>query len=421
MQFENTKAFAEELERSSSVASQRDHFLIPKVDGKDSIYLCGNSLGVQPKSARKALETELKDWEELGVEGHFHGTNPWFHYHKFLAENTAKLVGAKPIEVVVMNNLTVNLHLMMLSFYRPTKDRYKIIMEGGAFPSDMYAMESQAKLNGFSYEDAVVELFPREGEHALRTEDIIKTINEEGDKVALVMFSGVQYYTGQYFNIPEITKATHAIGANCGWDLAHAAGNVELKLNEWGVDFAVWCSYKYLNSGPGSVSGVFVHEKHANNPELERCAGWWGHKEDVRFNMEKGFIPESGAAGWQLSNAPIFTMAVHKASLEMFAEIGMDKLAKKGLELNAYMEFVIKDVEVQNEKLEFEIITPAAPERGCQLSLLTGSNGKDLFDYLTANGVIADWRKPNVIRLATVPMYNTFMDIWNFGELLRKF
>ena len=421
MQFENTKAYAEELDRSSSVASQRDQFLIPKVHGEDSIYFCGNSLGVQPKAARKALETELKDWEELGVEGHFHGTNPWFGYHKFLAKNTAKIVGAKPIEVVVMNNLTVNLHLMMMSFYRPTKERYKIIMEGGAFPSDMYAMESQAKLHGFSYEDAVVEVLPREGEYALRTEDILKKIEEEGDAVALVMFSGVQYYTGQYFDIPTITKAAHAVGANCGWDLAHAAGNVELKLNEWGVDFAVWCSYKYLNSGPGSVSGVFVHEKHADSPELERCAGWWGHKEEVRFNMEKGFIPEQGAAGWQLSNAPIFTMAVHKVSLAMFAEIGMNKLAQKGLDFNAYMEYVIKDVESQNDKLEFEIITPALPERGCQLSLLTGSNGKELFDYLADKGVIADWRKPNVIRLATVPMYNTFMDVWNFGELLRKF
>lgn len=421
MQFENTKAFAENLDKTAEVTSQRDNFLIPKVQGKDSLYFCGNSLGLQPKVAREALGIELDDWEKYGVEGHFHGTNPWFHYHHFLKENTAKLVGAKPMEVVVMNNLTVNLHLMMMSFYRPTKERYKIIMEGGAFPSDMYAMESQAKLHGFTYEEAVVEVFPREGEHHLRTEDILRTIELEGDKVALVMFSGVQYYTGQYFDIENITKAAKKIGANCGWDLAHAAGNVHLKLNEWGVDFAVWCSYKYLNSGPGSVSGVFVHEKHANSPELVRCAGWWGHKEEVRFNMEKGFIPEEGAAGWQLSNAPVFSMAVHKASLEMFALVGMEKLAKKGQELNAFLEFVIKDSEKNNDKLEFEIITPAAPERGCQLSLLTGTNGKDLFDYLTKNGVIADWRNPNVIRLAPVPMYNTFMDLWEFGELLRNY
>jgi kynureninase len=317
-----------------------------------------------------------------------------------------------------MNNLTVNLHLMMVSFYRPTKDRYKIIMEAGAFPSDQYAMESQVKFHGYRYEDAVIEVSPRAGEYALRTEDILDVIENNRDSVALVMFSGVQYYTGQAFDIEAITKAAHAAGAIAGFDLAHAAGNLKLNLHDWQVDFAVWCSYKYLNSGPGGVSGVFVHEKHGENPDLPRFAGWWGHREDVRFKMQKGFIPEKGAAGWQLSNAPVLSMAVHKASLEIFDRAGMDRLVAKSKLLSGYLEFVLKDVSVRNDSISLTVITPS--ERGCQLSVLAGSNARKLFDYLTQNGVVADWREPEVIRMAPVPLYNSFEDIYRLGEMILK-
>ena len=419
MQFQNSLSFAKEQDQKDPIAKYRSDFHIPKVNGKDSIYFTGNSLGLQPKSARAALEQEMKDWEDFGVEGHFHGKNPWFHYHKFLTDKTAKLVGAKPIEVAVMNNLTVNLHLLMASFYRPTTERYKIVIESGAFPSDQYAVESQARMHGLNPDDAIVEIKPRKGEYSLRTEDIIAKINEHGESVALVMLSGIQYYTGQAFDIPKITEATHKVGAFAGWDLAHAAGNIPLKLTEWNVDFAAWCSYKYLNSGPGSVSGIFVAEKHGTNPDFPRFAGWWGHKESVRFEMKKGYIPEPGAAGWQLSNAPIFTMAVHNASLEMFDEVGMDSLHNKAVQLNAYLEFVINEASKNNNDLDFNIITPA--ERGCQLSMLTSDNGKQIFDYLTKNGVIADWREPNVIRIAAVPFYNSYEDAFKFGELLMNY
>lgn len=407
------------MDRKDSLAHYRSQFYIPQVNGKDSIYLTGNSLGLQPKSARAAIEQEMLDWENLGVEGHFHGKNPWFHYHKFLTDKTAKLVGAKPIEVVVMNNLTVNLHLLMASFYRPSKDRFKIVVEAGAFPSDQYAVESQARMHGFDPAEAIVEIAPRDGEHALRTEDILQVIKQHGNSIKLVMLSGVQYYTGQAFDIPKITAAAHEVGAYAGWDLAHAAGNVVLKLSEWGVDFAAWCSYKYLNSGPGSVSGVFVAEKHGTDPNFPRYAGWWGYQESTRFQMKKGYIPEPGAQGWQLSNAPIFTMAVHNASLEMFDEVGMEKLNEKAHRLNRYMEQCIVAASEANDALDIEIITPE--ERGCQLSMLTSNNGKNIFDYLTKNGVIADWREPNVIRIAAVPFYNTFEDAFRFGELLKNY
>lgn len=419
MQMENSLSFAKSMDQKDPLAHYRDQFHIPKVNGEECIYLTGNSLGLQPKTARAALEQEMKDWEELGVEGHFHGKNPWFHYHKFLTDKTARLVGAKPIEVVVMNNLTVNLHLLMASFYRPTADRFKIIVEAGAFPSDQYAVESQARYHGFDPAEAVIDIHPREGEYSLRTEDIVATINEHGNSVALVMLSGVQYYTGQAFDIPAITKAAHDVGAFAGWDLAHAAGNLPLKLHDWGVDFAAWCSYKYLNSGPGSVSGVFVAEKYSTDPAFPRFAGWWGYKESDRFLMKKGYIAEPGAQGWQLSNAPVFTMAVHNASLEMFDEVGMDSLHEKAVQLNAFLEFVIKDASAKNDQLEINIITPE--ERGCQLSMLTSSNGKNIFDYLTQNGVIADWREPNVIRIAAVPFYNSFEDAYRFGELLANY
>ncbi|MCB9262407.1 MAG: kynureninase [Flavobacteriales bacterium] len=419
MQFENTHDFAQNLDNNDLLKSFRSRFFIPQHSGNDCVYFTGNSLGLQPKSAIDKLKQELDDWAKLGVEGHFDGKNPWFHYHKFFAESSAKIVGAKPEEVVVMNNLTVNLHLMMVSFYRPTKNRYKIIMEAGAFPSDQYAMESQAKFHGFKYEEAVVEVSPRDGEHHLRTEDILQTIEKHGDSVALVMFSGVQYYTGQAFDMAKITQKAHEVGALAGFDLAHAAGNLVLKLHDWDVDFAVWCSYKYLNSGPGGVSGAFVHERHAQNADLPRFCGWWGHKESERFLMKKGFIPEYGAAGWQLSNAPVMSMAVHRASLDIFDEVSMEQLNQKSKLLNAFLQYVVEDAARNNDKLSFEIITPE--ERGCQLSVLTGSNGKQLFDYLTKNGVIADWREPNVIRMAPVPLYNSFMDVYRFGEILKSF
>lgn len=421
MNFENSLAFAQKLDSSDSLQSFREKYFIPQINGKEALYFTGNSLGLQPKSVLSALQTELEDWKNLGVEGHFHGKNPWFHYHKFLTNGAALVVGAKPIEVVVMNQLTSNLHFLFVSFYRPNQQRFKIIMEAGAFPSDMYLVESQVKFHGFNPSEAIVEVKPREGEYTLRHQDILDTIEAHKDELALVFFSGVQYYSGQVFNIKEITEKGHACGAVVGFDLAHAAGNIELKLNEWNVDFAAWCSYKYLNSGPGGVAGAFVHEKHATDSSLPRFAGWWGHDEQERFKMLKGFVPEEGAAGWQLSNAPVFSMAVHREALHLFEAAGMSALTEKGKNLNAYLQFVIEEAMKHNALLNFKIITPAYPERGCQISLLTDDNGKMIFDYLTQNGVIADWRNPNVIRLAPVPMYNTYQDIYTFGALLMNY
>ncbi len=386
----------------------------------NSIYLCGNSLGLQPKAIRQALLHELDQWAEHGVEGHFRGDLPWMHYHKFLTQQTARLVGALPHEVVVMNTLTVNLHLMMASFYRPTPTRFKIVMEAGAFPSDQYAMESQVRWHGLDPEKAIVEVAPRAGEDILRTEDILDILEHEGDSVALVMFGGVNYYTGQFYELGKIAAAGHGIGAKVGFDLAHAAGNLPLQLHDWGPDFAVWCSYKYLNSGPGGPSGAFVHERHANSPELPRFAGWWGHDEAERFKMKKGFRPMQGAEGWQLSNAQIFSFAAHKASLDIFDAAGIENLRVKSLQLTAFMEQVLK--EANGSRNLFKIITPGDPkQRGCQLSLLTDHRGKALFDFLAANGVMADWREPNVIRFAPVPLYNSFEDVWQMGQLVARF
>ncbi len=416
MIFENSADFASKMDNDDELKSFRDRFFIPQHNGKDSVYLTGNSLGLQPKSTIDHIKQELHDWANLGVDGHFDGANPWFHYHKFFSDSAARIVGAKPSEVVVMNNLTVNLHLMMVSFYRPQGKRYKIIMEGGAFPSDQYAMESQVRFHGYDYDDAVVEIHPREGERSLRHEDILQVIADTGDELALVMFSGVQYYTGQAFRMLEITAAAHQVGAMAGFDLAHAAGNLELFLHDWDVDFAVWCSYKYLNSGPGGVSGVFVHQRHEDNPEIPRFAGWWGHKESERFQMKRGYKPEIGASGWQLSNAPVLSMAAHRASLDIFDEVSMKSLNQKSVKLNGYLQYVIEEAAKVNPHLSFEIITPE--DRGCQLSVLTNDSGKALFDYLADNGILADWREPNVIRMAPVPLYNSFTDIYRFGQAL---
>ena len=416
--FENDLAFARKMDQADPLHSYRRRFYFPQHNGRDVIYLCGNSLGLQPRAVKAALEHELEHWKTHAVEGHFRGEMPWMYYHKFLVPQSARLVGAKESEVVVMNTLTTNLHLMMVSFYRPTPTRYKIIMEGGAFPSDQYAMESQVRFHGFDPEDAIVEIMPRPGEDTLHTEDILNTIREQGDKVALVMFGGVNYYTGQWFDLEAITKVGHEVGAKVGFDLAHAAGNVPLQLHEWEVDFAVWCSYKYLNSGPGGPSGVFVHQRHGNNPNLPRFAGWWGHDEAHRFEMRKGFIPMEGAAGWQLSNAQIFSFAAFKASLDIFDEVGMEALRQKSILLIDYLLFLMDDL--YQKGYDYNIITPrTARDRGCQLSILTDEKGKLLFEHLSKNGVVCDWREPNVIRIAAVPLYNSFEDVFRFATLLK--
>ncbi len=420
MSYQNTLAFAREKDSQDTLKDFRNRFLFPQHNGKNAIYFTGNSLGLEPKQAKEALLQELDDWAKYGVEGHFQARHPWFSYHEMFKQPAANIVGALPQEVTAMNTLTTNLHLLMVSFYRPTKQRYKIICEQKAFPSDQYALESQVKFHGYSPEDAIIEIAPREGEHLIRREDILQAIEEHGNELALVLLGGVNYYTGQLFDMQEITRTAHRVGALAGFDLAHAAGNVRLQLHDWEVDFAVWCSYKYLNAGPGSVSGIFVHEKHGNNTDLPRFAGWWGNNPDTRFLMQPGFTPAQGADGWMLSNAPVFSMAVYKVSLDMFNEAGMDTLLAKQRELTGFLEFIIKDISARYNNCDFEIITPENPEeRGCQLSVLTHGQGKRLFDYLMQNGVIADWREPNVIRMAPVPMYNSFEDVWQFGQILE--
>lgn len=417
--FEYSSSFAAQSDANDPLARYRDQYHIPVIDGKQVLYFTGNSLGLQPKSARAVVEQELDDWAQWGVEGHFHARNPWFSYHELFTDGAAKLVGATPQEVVMMNGLTVNVHLLLVSFYRPQGKRTKIICEAKAFPSDQYALESQVKFHGLDPATDIVEVAPRDGEHTIRHEDIEAAIDKHADEVALVFFGAVNYYTGQRFDLERITRKAHSVGAECGFDLAHAAGNVPLELHDWGVDFACWCSYKYLNSGPGGISGAFVHERHANRPELPRFAGWWGHDKDSRFQMQPGFQPIHGAEGWQLSNTPVFAMAPHKAALDLFTEVGMDALREKSLQLTAYLEFVVQEAG-KRAGSPVEIITPSNPEeRGCQLSLLVHGHGRPLFDRLMADGVITDWREPNVIRMAPVPMYNSFTDVYTFGTLLE--
>lgn len=419
MNFENSLVYAQQLDKDDPLGEYRNQFFIPQYKGKNSIYFTGNSLGLQPKSTGKYIEEELKAWKKYGVEGHFEGKRPWMYYHKFSKEQLAKLVGANPAEVVSMNNLTSNLHLMMVSFYRPSKKRYKIITEAGAFPSDQYALETQIKFQGLDPKETLIELKPREGEHTLHIEDILQAIEEAGDLLALVMMAGVQYYTGQFFDLKAITAKAHAVGAISGYDLAHAVGNVPVDLHDNEVDFAVWCSYKYMNSGPGGVSGVFVHERHGNNPDLPRFAGWWGHDESQRFQMKKGFKPMEGADGWQLSNVNVLSSAAHLASLEIFEEVGIEALRGKSLKLTGYLEFLLNELNLSQDQLE--VITPTDPEsRGCQMSLLVKKNGRQAFDKLTEKGVIADWREPNVIRIAPVPLYNSYEDVFRFVEILKE-
>ncbi|MDA7729039.1 kynureninase [Flavobacteriales bacterium] len=414
MNYKNTADFALSLDEKDELRKYRDKFHIPlQKNGEEYIYMCGNSLGLQPKRTKEYLNQELEDWATFGVDGHFHAKNPWMPYHEFLAESYAKIVGAKPTEVVAMNTLTVNLHLMMVSFYKPNENRHKIIIEGDAFPSDIYAVESQITHHGLSPATSLIKLRPRDGESAIRTEDIQAIIEREGDEISLIMLGGVNYYTGQVFDFENITKLAQAKGINVGFDLAHAAGNIKLELHKWGVDFAVWCSYKYLNSGPGSVAAAFVHERH-HSTTLNRFAGWWGHNKEDRFKMPDSFQPIQSAEGWQLSNPPILSLAAIRASLSIFDEVGMFKLVAKSKQLTNYLSHLLHTIDTDR----IEIITPK--ERGCQLSIRVKNGNKTLFDAISENGVVADWREPDVIRVAPIPLYNSFQDVFNFYIILKE-
>jgi len=421
MLFENTLEFAKKLDALDPLKDFRSKFNFPTFHEKTVRYFTGNSLGLQPKKAVEYVNEELQNWAKFGVEGHFLAERPWFAYHENLTQLTANVVGALPIEVVVTHSLTTNLHLLMVSFYQPKGKRTKILCEAKAFPSDQYALESQVNFHGLS-NDHLVEIAPREGENLIRLEDILAKIEELGDELALVMIGGVNYYTGQLFDMKTITEAGHKVGAYVGFDLAHAAGNINLKLHDWGVDFAAWCGYKYLNSSPGGVSGMFVHERHANNKNLPRFAGWWGYNKEKRFQMEPGFEPMPGAEGWQLSNAPVLGMAVQLASLEIFEEAGMDRIGSKRDLMTAFTEFVIENISERNkEKCTFELITPKdKTQRGAQLSIQAKGQGKALFNALSDLGVVADWREPNVIRIAPAPLYNSYEDCYWFGQLLEQ-
>ncbi|WP_276134009.1 kynureninase [Polluticoccus soli] len=413
--YEATLDYARDQDQVDILYSFRERFLFPRHNDRDVHYFCGNSLGLQPKSVAYLMQAELDDWAKYGVEGHFQARNPWFSYHHLFSERLSKIVGASKDEVVATNTLTVNLHLLMISFYRPKDGRYKIIMEAGAFPSDQYAVETQVRMYGYDPADAIIEIKPREGAYIIEEDDILSAIETAGDSLALVMFGGVNYYTGQFFDLEQITAAAHKVGAYAGFDLAHAVGNIPMRLHDWNIDFACWCSYKYLNSGPGGVGGIFVNEKHASNPNIFRLGGWWGNDEKDRFKMEKGFFPQKNAGSWQMSNAPVFNMVAHNASLDIYDKVGMKALRAKSEKLTGFTEYLLKQV----THLPFEIITPTDPKRrGCQLSLLFKERGREVFDKLTENGVVADWREPNVIRIAPVPLYNTFEDSYRFYEIL---
>lgn len=421
MIFENSREFAQSLDAKDELRKYRDEFCFPHVNGKQVIYFTGNSLGLQPKRTKAYVDEVMNDWANLAVEGHFYADKPWWDYQERFAAPLSEIVGAKPTEVGVMNTLTVNLHLLMVSFYNPTPKKYKIICEEKAFPSDQYMFQSQVKFHGYDPKDAIVEIKRREGEANIRLEDVLSKIDEVGNELALVLIGGVNYYTGQVFDMKTITEAGHKQGAYVGWDLAHAAGNIKLALHDWNVDFAAWCSYKYMNSGPGNASGFFVHEKHHNDKELNRFAGWYGHNKERRFKMEPDFDPVHGADGWQISNLPILSLAPYLASVEMFAEVGMDKLIAKRNLITSYLEFILHEIDKELEGADFEIITPSNPEeRGCQLSVYLHGQGRELFDRLMKNGVITDWREPNVIRLAPAPFYCSFEDMYEFGQILKR-
>ncbi len=420
MTFQNNLEFAQSLDYKDELKNYKNEFIFPQHNGNDVIYFTGNSLGLQPKRTKSYVDEVMKDWANLAVEGHFYAQKPWWDYHERFANPLSRIMGCLPTEVTVMNTLTVNLHLLMVSFYRPTAKRYKIICEEKAFPSDQYMFQSQVNFHGYKPEDAIVEIKRREGEHNIRHEDIISKINELGDELALVLFGGVNYYTGQVFDMKSITETGHEVGAIVGFDLAHAAGNIELNLHNWNVDFASWCSYKYMNSGPGNASGCFIHEKHHNDNSIPRFAGWWGHNKERRFKMEQNFEPVHGADGWQISNLPILSLAPYLASVSLFDEVGMDKILLKRNFITAYLEFIIKEID-KEVKGHFEIITPQnQTERACQLSVYFHGEGRSLFEYLMKNGVVTDWREPNVIRFAPVPLYTSYEDIFNFGQILKN-
>ena len=421
MTFQNTREFAQSLDAQDELRKYRDEFHFPHVNGKQVIYFTGNSLGLQPKRTKAYVDEVMNDWANMAVEGHFYADKPWWDYQERFAAPLSDIVGAKPSEVGVMNTLTVNLHLLMVSFYNPTPQKYKIICEEKAFPSDQYMFQSQVKFHGYDPKDAIVEIKRREGEANIRLEDVLAKIDEVGNELALVLIGGVNYYTGQVFDMKTITAAGQKYGAYVGWDLAHAAGNIKLNLHDWNVDFAAWCSYKYMNSGPGNASGFFVHEKHHNDKELKRFAGWYGHNKERRFKMEPDFDPVHGADGWQISNLPILSLAPYLASVEMFAEVGMDKLIAKRNLITSYLEFILHEIDKELEEAEFEILTPSnQEERGCQLSVYLHGQGRELFDRLMKNGVITDWREPNVIRLAPAPFYCSFEDMYEFGQILKQ-
>lgn len=408
------------LDASDSQPSQRASFHMPLHQGKEVIYFTGNSLGLQPTGAKEALETELNDWSKWGVEGHFRAQNPWVSYHERMASGLAHITGSKKSEVVAMNALTVNLHLLLVSFYRPQGAKRKIICESKAFPSDQYALASQIRFHGGDPKSDLIEIEPRPGCSIIDEADIEFALQKHAGEVALVMLGGVHYFSGQLLDMNRIAASAHAAGALCGFDLAHAVGNVPLKLHDWQVDFACWCSYKYLNSGPGAVGGIFIHESHLSDPSLPRFEGWWGHNAERRFLMEEQFEAMPTAEAWQMSNAPVFNMAIHALSLSMFEKVGIQNLREKSLRLTAYLEQGIQYV-AETNKLELEIITPKEPERrGCQLSLIAHGFGHQLFQMLTDGGVVVDWREPNVIRMAPVPMYNTFEDIARFVHLFES-
>ncbi|MBC7651961.1 MAG: kynureninase [Deinococcales bacterium] len=416
VEFDTTLATAKQLDAQDELAHFKQQFHFPIHNDKPVIYFCGNSLGLQPVNVEAAVLQELSDWKNLAISGFSKAKNPWLVYQEYLKPSLANIVGCKESEVTVMNTLTVNLHLLMLTFYKPTKQRFKIMMEAGAFPSDQYAVETLAKHYNLQPDDVIIEISPRAGEKLLHTEDIITAINNNAESLAMVMFGGINYYTGQLFDMQQITKAAHAAGAIAGFDLAHVVGNVPLQLHNWHVDFACWCSYKYLNGGPGAVGGIYIHEQYAENPDTPRLAGWWGNDEATRFKMEKGFVAKPNASGWNISTAQVLNTVALKASLEMFDAAGIEKLRSKSLRLTAYLAYLLH----QLHNIQFEIITPANPnERGVQLSLYFVENGKAIHQKMMDSGIVVDFREPGVIRVAPAPMYCGFEDVYRFYELLR--
>ncbi|MEJ2595702.1 MAG: kynureninase [bacterium] len=415
--YQDSLEFARRMDQEDKLAPFRKEFFVPPhSDGSSSIYFCGNSLGLQPDSVQSYIQQELDDWKNLGVEGHVHGKNPWLSYHELLTEPMARIVGAKPLEVVFMNTLTTNLHLLMATFYKPTAERYKILIESDAFPSDRYAIASQIKWHGYDPADALVVAHPGSRDVLIDHAEWDEVMEREGDKIALILIGGLNYYTGQFFDLKYIAELGHRYGCMVGFDLAHAAGNVELQLHDSGADFAAWCSYKYLNAGPGSLGAVFIHERHARNSTLPRLAGWWGHNKATRFNMRYDFDPLPGAEGWQLSNPPILSMAAIRASLDIFTRATMPALRQKSLRLTGFLEFLLD--RVSDERIG--IITPRNPmERGCQLSIQVKNTNKRLFELLTEKGVVADWREPDVIRVAPAPLYNTYEEVFHFVERMK--